>query len=217
MRNGGNAKGTWIMVAVGLLGPAAPALATTKGYNQIVTPDIQPLGVLSLSFQAQHRAIGNQTELQYELGITRRFEIAVFQAFSPPDDTVSFEYGLVQKKRFLLSTGMLNFTAGSSRRAPFLEAGYPDRRATFVAGVLRIHDHTQPLAGIGYQLTPRLLVAADYQQGADNFATLGVTYAITPRLSLNPALYLTNSTPRRIYPYVVLTWSVPAWKPRGSR
>jgi len=117
------------MIAVGLLAPAAAALATTKGYNQIVTPDIQPLGVLSLSFQAQHRAIGNQTELQYELGITRRFEIAVFQAFSPPDDTVSFEYGLIQKKQFVLSTCMLNFMSGSTRRAPFLEAGYRRDRA----------------------------------------------------------------------------------------
>ena len=33
----------------------------------------------------------------------------------------------------------------------------------------------------------------------------------------NAALYLTNSTPRHAYPYVVLTWNVQAWKPRGSR
>src|SRR5205807_4044185 len=181
---------TGLIVAVALLAPAAPALATTKGYNQIVTPDLQPLGVLSLSFQEQHPAIGNQTELQYELGITQRFEIAVFQAFSPPDNTVSFEYGLVQKKHFLLSAGMLNFLSGSARRASFLEAGYPNRRAVFVIGLSRAQDHSQPLGGIGYQLTPRLLLASDYQQGTDNFATIGITYALTPRLSMNPALYI---------------------------
>lgn len=207
---------TGIVVTLGLVALAAPAFATTKGYNQIVTPDVQPQGVLSLSFQAQHAAIGNQNELQYELGITRRFEIAFFQGFSPPDNTVSFEYGLVQKKQFLLSIGMLNFMSGSTRRAPFLEAGYPDKRATFVAGLLRTRSHTQPLAGIGYQLTPRLLLAVDYQQGSGNFATTGFTYAITRQLSVNPALYVTNATPRRAYPYVVLTWNIQAWKPRGG-
>lgn len=205
------------LIVAGILALAGPCLATTKGYNQIVTPDIQPLGVLSLSFQAQHSAIGNQAQLQYELGITRRFEIAVFQGFSPPDNTVSFLYGLVQKKHLLLSTGMLNFLSGSTRRAPFLEVGYPTDRAAFVAGLLRTQNHTQPLAGMGYQLTPRLLLAADYQQGADNFASIGFTYALTPRLSVNPALYITNSTPRHAYPYVVLTWNIQAWKPRGGR
>ena len=78
-------------------------------------------------------------------------------------------------------------------------------------------NHTQPLAGIGYQVTPRLLVATDYQQGAGNFATLGVTYALTPRLSVNPALYITNASPHHAYPYVVLTWNVPAWKPQSHR
>jgi hypothetical protein len=206
---------TGLLVALGLLLRVGPALATTKGYNQIVTPDIQPQGVLSLSFQAQHAAIGNQNELQYELGITRRFELAVFQGFSPPDNTVSFEYGLVQKKQFLLSTGILNFMSGGTRRAPFLEAGYPDSRAAFVAGLLRTGSHTQPLAGMGYQLTARLLLAVDYQQGRDNFATAGFTYAVTRKLSVNPALYVTNSSPRHAYPYVVLTWNVQAWKPRG--
>jgi hypothetical protein len=211
------AGGTGGILAVGLLALATPTLATTKGYNQIVTPDIQPTGVLSLSFQAQHAAIGNQTELQYELGITKRFEIAFFQGFSPPDYTFSFEYGLVQKKHFLLSTGMLDFLSGSTRRAPFLEAGSYQGRAAFVVGVLRTRNHTQPLAGIGYQLNSRLLFATDYQQGAGNFATVGFTYALTPRLSVNPALYVSNSTPRRAYPYVVLTWNVPAWKPGRRR
>ena len=59
--------------------------------------------------------------------------------------------------------------------------------------------------------------ASDYQQGTDNFATIGITYALTPRLSMNPGLYITNSTPRHAYPYVVLTWNVRAWKPRRSR
>ena len=47
MRHSKNARRTAMLVAV-LLVPAVSAVATTKGYNQIVTPDIQPAGVLSM-------------------------------------------------------------------------------------------------------------------------------------------------------------------------
>jgi len=56
--------------------PAAAA-ATTKGLSQIVTPDIQPEGQLSLSFQAQSKQIGNPYEFQGELGFTKWLEAAV--------------------------------------------------------------------------------------------------------------------------------------------
>ena len=56
---------------------------TTKGLNQIVTPDIQPTGMLSLSVQAQHSAIGNDLQAQYELGLSKTFEVAVFQGLKP--------------------------------------------------------------------------------------------------------------------------------------
>ena len=57
--------------------------ATTKGLSQIVTPELQPAGQVSLSFQAQSKAIGNPYELQMELGVTRWLEVAVFQGISP--------------------------------------------------------------------------------------------------------------------------------------
>jgi hypothetical protein len=46
------------------------AHGTTKGLSQIVTPDLQGPGDLSLSFQAQSERIANPYELQAEMGLT---------------------------------------------------------------------------------------------------------------------------------------------------
>jgi len=43
-------RNTIASIAV-VAGLTAPAFATTKGLNQIVTPDVQPFGILSLSVQ----------------------------------------------------------------------------------------------------------------------------------------------------------------------
>ncbi|MDQ6939141.1 MAG: hypothetical protein M3119_03185, partial [Verrucomicrobiota bacterium] len=59
------------------------AAATTKGLSQIVTPDLQPEGDLSLSAQGQAARIANPYELQAELGLTSFAEVAVFQGFKP--------------------------------------------------------------------------------------------------------------------------------------
>src|ERR1043166_1543944 len=57
-------------------------LATTKGLSQIVTPDLQSEGDLSLSFQAQSERIANPYELQAELGLTKWAEVAVFKGLT---------------------------------------------------------------------------------------------------------------------------------------
>src|ERR1043166_923964 len=61
------------------------AQATTKGLSQIVTPELQAPGDLSLSFQAQSEFIGNPYELQAEMGLTDRAEFAVFRGLKPDD------------------------------------------------------------------------------------------------------------------------------------
>jgi hypothetical protein len=45
----------------------SPARGTTKGLGQIVTPDLQGPGDLSLSFQGQSERIANPYELQAEM------------------------------------------------------------------------------------------------------------------------------------------------------
>src|SRR5207237_7118564 len=85
-------------------GFAAPLVkATTKGLSQIVTPDLQPAGDLSLSFQAQSLHIANPYQLQAELGLTKFAEIAVFKGFEPNELIFGTEIGLLTKEPFLLS------------------------------------------------------------------------------------------------------------------
>jgi len=199
---------TLVLVAfLWCMGCCLPAAATTKGLNQIVTPDIQPQGILSISFQAQQPAIGNRDELQFEYGITPNFEVAVFQGLVPGETVLHAEWGLIQRKDFLLSTGVLGIEQGRKPQ-PFLEGGYYRDKLFGIAGIQRQDTGSVGVFGFGYQATPTTLLTLDYMTGADNFATAGVTYALTPNLSFNPALYYANRAPHRCYGYGVLTWNL---------
>ena len=61
------------------------AHATTKGLSQIVTPDLQEPGDLSLSLQIQDKRIANPYQLQAEMGFTKWVEAAVFRGFDPDE------------------------------------------------------------------------------------------------------------------------------------
>src|SRR5207244_605450 len=78
-------------------------LATTKGLSQIVTPDLQGEGDLSLSLQIQDKRIANPYELQAELGLTKWAEVAVFQGFDPNEEIFATEFGILTKEPYLLS------------------------------------------------------------------------------------------------------------------
>ena len=58
--------------------PLTWAHATMKGFSQIVTPDLQGDGDLSLSLQIQDKRIANPFELQAELGLTKWSEERCF-------------------------------------------------------------------------------------------------------------------------------------------
>lgn len=201
------------------------ARATTKGLNQIVTPDIQPAGVLSISGQQEDPTIGNRYQIQLEQGLTKNFELAYFQGFSPDQEVLNAELGLVQKPPYLLSTGFLDWASNGIAPQPFLEAGYyrgdwetmagvvrAESEAPAVGGVERLAWATESIAGAAYRTSPKLLLQVDYESGSQNFATAGFTYSITPTLSLNPSVYISNSTPRKGYGYAVLTWNVQVFK-----
>jgi hypothetical protein len=194
------------MVAAALIG--GPAWGTTKGLNQIVTPDIQPVGVLSLSYQMQHESIGNSIQFQSEYGVTPRFEIAVFEGVRPGVQTLATEYGILSKGPYLLSTGFTSWSTRGDRPQPFLEGGYYVGPHKAMAGIVRNRSHSQTVVGYAYQATKDLLLQVDYQSGEGNSSTAGFTYNITPSLSLNPALYFTNDSPRHTLGYAVLTWNI---------
>jgi hypothetical protein len=85
------------------------AFATTKGLSEIITPDLEPEGDLSLSFQRQDSLIGNPYQLQAELGLTSWAEAAVFKGFQPNELIFGAEFGLLTKEPWLLSTGFANW------------------------------------------------------------------------------------------------------------
>ncbi len=198
------------LIVFALLGQSAQA--TTKGLNQIVTPDIQPVGQLSLSLQLHDHAIGNALEAQLELGITPRFEAAYFQGFNPGDELLSVEESLIDKHPWRLSTGFINWSPLRGGIQPFLEGGYYHRRSESIAGVIDVGNQVLPLLGYGYQLNGKLLLQADFQGGKGNFSTFGATYSATPNLTINPSIYVSNDHMNNVYAYIVVSWTFEVFK-----
>ena len=195
---------------VALIAPTARA--TTKGLNQIVTPDIQPAGVLSVSGQAQDARIANPAELQLELGLGRGFEVAYMHGLRPREEIFGAEAALWTQGPHLLSTGAVNWSSRGGGAEPLLEYGYYAQRDHLMAGVIRAGGRTEGILGYSHQITPSWQIAADYQSGPGSAVTLGFTVNLTPDLQVNPAVYVANSSPHRLLGYVVLTWNIPLWR-----
>jgi hypothetical protein len=191
------------------------AYATTKGLNQIVTPDLQPLGDLSLSFQWQSKEIANPYQFQAELGITKWFEVAVFQGIEPNETLFHCELALVQKEPWLLSTGFINWSTRGEVPQPFLEAGYYAEHHKLIAGGVVVHGRGQAVLGYAYDLDKHWRFQADYQSGKENFWTLGVTWSLNDDFQINPAIYFSNDHADNISGYIVFTYTFHLWK--GSK
>ncbi|MBX6419525.1 MAG: hypothetical protein QJR02_03115 [Sinobacteraceae bacterium] len=192
----------------------APLWATTKGLSQIVTPDLQPQGELSLSFQAQSRHIGNPYQLQAELGVTSWLEVAAFQGFSPNEQVLGMQLGLVQRDPWLLTTGFINWSTRGQAPQPFLEGGYYTEHDKFMAGPILVHEHVQALLGWAHDFNPVWRFQLDYQSGDANFFTVGFTCNVTPSFQFNPAVYFANSGSHRAFAYIVFTYTLPVWHAR---
>jgi hypothetical protein len=189
------------------------AAATTKGLSQIVTPDLQPEGDLSLSFQAQSERIANPYQLQAELGLTKWAEIAVFEGFKPNEVIMGAELGLIQKEPYLLSAGFVNW---SPQRhvdpQPYLEAGYYLEHQKFIVGAMHVDYRNEVILGYAYDFNKTWRAQVDFQSGSGNSSTIGITCNITRDLQMNPALYVTNDSPHHVLGYVVFTYTFHLWK-----
>lgn len=203
-------RGLLLTIALGWWGPDAGA--TIVGLNQIVTPEIQPVGVLGLSAQVEHPTIGNSRQLQLELGLTPRFELAWFQGLTPGEGLFSTELNLLQQGPHLLTAGIINWSTRGGAAQPVLEYGCYTENDHLVAGAIYANRQTELLLGYRRQLSAALAFSADFQSGPANSATAGLTYNFTPALSLNPAVYYTNSSPHHLLGYVVVTWNFTLWK-----
>jgi hypothetical protein len=189
--------------------------ATTKGLSQIVTPDVQPEGDLSISFQAQDSKIANPYELQAELGVTKWAEIAVFKGFDPQEFIFGTEIGLIQKEPYLLSIGFVNWSPQQHvDPQPYIEAGYYGKHHKFIVGLTHVDFRNEVILGYAYDFNRTWRAQLDFQSGSGNSSTIGVTFNITRDLQINPALYVTNDRPHEVLGYVILTYTFHVW---GSR
>jgi hypothetical protein len=207
-----------VMKRVGLIFVAAlwvvtpEARATTKGLSQIVTPDLQPTGDLSLSLQMQDKRIANPYELQAELGLTSFAEVAVFKGFDPNELIFGTEIGLLTKQPYLLSIGFVNWSPHSHvDPQPLIEAGYYTERHKIIVGAIHAGYKNEAILGYAYDFNKTLRAQVDFQSGAENSSTIGFTWNITPDFQVNPAIYFANYHPDRIMGYIVFTYTFHLW------
>ena len=202
------------LVVTMMIGAGAPScLATTKGLSQIVTPDLQPEGDFSLSFQAQSERIGNPYELQGELGLTKWAEVAVFKGFKPNELIFGTELGLIQHEPYLLSVGFVNWSPHSHvDPQPFIEAGYYTEHHKFIVGATHVDYRNEAIVGYAYDFNETWRAQVDFQSGSGNSSTIGVTCNLTKDFQVNPAIYVTNDSPHHVLGYVVFTYTFHLWR-----
>lgn len=202
--------GVMVVTSLGLI--ATPAFATTKGLSQIVTPDLQAPGDLSLSFQAQSEQIANPYELQAEMGLTNWAEVALFRGFKPDEWIIGTELGLLTKEPYLLSVGFVNWSPHLDvDPQPFIEAGYYTEHHKFIAGAIHAGYKNEAILGYAYDFNQTWRIQVDFQSGKENSTTLGFTCNITRDLQVNPALYINNGPGHDLFGYVVFTYTLHLW------
>jgi hypothetical protein len=188
------------------------ARATTKGLSQIVTPDLQDEGDLSLSLQIQDKRIANPYELQAELGITKWAEAAVFRGFDPDEWIFGTEIGLIQKEPWLLSVGFVNWSPHLDvDPQPYVEAGYYTEHNKFIVGGIHAGYKNEVILGYAYDFNKTWRVQVDFQSGKENSSTIGFTCNLTRDFQMNPAIYFSNDDPRRLMCYIVFTYTFHLW------
>jgi len=206
------------LAVAGSLATAHASFATTKGLSQIVTPDVQQEGDLSLSFQAQGERIGNPYELQAELGLTKWAEIAVFKGFKPNELIFGTELGLLQREPYLLSVGFANWSPHSHvDPQPFIEAGYYTEHNKLIVGATHVGYRNEAILGYAYDFNETWRAQIDFQSGSGNSSTVGVTWNLTRDLQVNPAIYVTNDSPHHVLGYIVFTYTFHLWEEKEKR
>ena len=141
------------VVMVVLLLSGSSSFATTKGLSQIVTPDLQGEGDLSLSLQIQDKRIANPYQLQAEMGLTKWAEVAVFRGFQPDEWIFGTEIGLLTKEPFLLSIGFVNWSPHLNvDPQPYIEAGYYTEHHKIIVGAIHADYKNEAILGYAYDL-----------------------------------------------------------------
>jgi hypothetical protein len=208
---------TVIVIMTVVLANAPSSFATTKGLSQIVTPDLQGEGDLSLSLQIQDKRIANPYELQAEMGLTKWVEVAVFRGFQPDDWIFGTEVGLLTKEPFLLSVGFVNWSPHLNvDPQPYIEAGYYTEHHKVIIGAIHADYKNEAILGYAYDFNERWRVQVDWQSGSENSSTIGFTCNVTRDFQFNPALYVSNGSKHDLFGYVVFTYTLHLWGDRNE-
>src|SRR6184192_2547005 len=203
---------TIIVIMIVALSTAPSLFATTKGLSQIVTPDLEAPGDLSLSLQIQDKRIANPYELQAEMGLTKWAEVAVFRGFQPDEWIFGTEIGLLTKEPFLLSIGFVNWSPHLNvDPQPYIEAGYYTEHHKIIVGAIHADYKNEAILGYAYDFNQTWRVQVDWQSGKENSSTIGFTCNVTRDFQFNPAIYFSNDDPRRIFGYIVFTYTFHLW------
>ncbi len=207
-----------LAIAVAGILVCASSFATTKGLSQIVTPDLQDEGDLSLSLQVQDKRIANPYELQAELGLTKWAEVAVFRGFQPDDWIFGTEFGLLTKEPYLLSVGFVNWSPHLDvDPQPYIEAGYYTEHHKVIVGAIHAGYKNEAILGYAYDFNKTWRVQVDFQSGRENSSTIGFTWNITPDFQVNPAIYFANYHPDRLMGYIVFTYTFHLWGDKTAK
>src|SRR5437016_10307240 len=191
---------------------ASSSFATTKGLSQIVTPELEEEGDLSLSLQIQDKRIANPYELQAEMGLTKWGEVAVFRGFQPDDWIFGTEFSLVAKEPWLLSVGFVNWSPHLDvDPQPYVEAGYYLEHHKFIVGAIHAGYKNEAILGYAYDFNKTWRVQVDWQSGRENSSTIGFTCNVSRDFQFNPAIYFSNDDPGRIFGYIVFTYTFNLW------
>lgn len=207
-----HASAAVIVMIFAIFAGAPSSVATTKGLSQIVTPDLQQEGDLSLSLQIQDKRIANPYELQAELGLTKWAEVAVFRGFQPDEWILGTEIGLLTKEPYLLSVGFVNWSPHLDvDPQPFIEAGYWGEHHKVCVGAIHAGYKNEAILGYAYDFNKTWRVQVDWQSGSENSSTIGFTCNVTRDFQFNPAIYFSNDDPSRIFGYIVFTYTFHLW------
>jgi hypothetical protein len=192
--------------------------ATTKGLSQIVTPDLQPEGDLSLSFQIQDKRIANPYQLQAELGLTKWAEVAVFRGFQPDEWIFGTEIGLLTKEPWLVSVGFVNWSPHLDvDPQPYVEVGYYTEHNKLIAGAIHAGYKNEAILGYAYDFNETWRLQFDWQSGSENSSTIGFTCNVTPNFQFNPAIYFSNDDLSRVFGYIVFTYTFHLWGDKSGK
>src|ERR1700746_82078 len=201
-----------IVAIIVVVSGAPSSFGTTKGLSQIVTPDLQPEGDLSLSLQIQDKRIANPYQLQAELGLTKFAEVAVFRGFEPDEWIFGTEIGLLTKWPFFLSVGFVNWSPHLDvDPQPYIEAGYYTEHNKVIVGATHAGYKNEAILGYAYDFNERWRLQVDFQSGSENSSTIGFTCNVTPDFQFNPALYVNNGPGHDLFGYMVFTYTFHLW------